>query len=165
MVTAVTDTPATTLDAVRDAMAEPTQQRARMKTMRTRNGSSYRVIAEQLEPIQCPADMAWLCDVLKVIPAAAPTCIMHSLTVARTLAADRVQSLSTRHKRQRPEAAAFRERDSGLVPRRGDEAVEHRRAPIRARAANPRPSEGPSRLRRVDEPEQRTRGCFGRRWA
>lgn len=38
-----------------------------MKTMKTANGSSYQVPAEQLEPIQCPTDMAWLRDVLKVI--------------------------------------------------------------------------------------------------
>lgn len=36
-----------------------------MKTMKTANGSSYQVPAEQLEPIQCPTDMAWLRDVLK----------------------------------------------------------------------------------------------------
>ena len=69
---AAADTISATLHAVRDDMDEPPKRRARMKTMKTENGSSYRVEAEQLEPIQCPADMAWLRDVLKVIPAAAP---------------------------------------------------------------------------------------------
>lgn len=41
-----------------------TRQPARLKTMKTDNGASYRVEVAAAEPLRCPADHEWLQKVL-----------------------------------------------------------------------------------------------------